>query len=71
MQRGDGSLTLCIQREAPEGEKRANWISAPAGPIFIADRFYRAEASPIEGSTKVLECKRVPWQKLGGEKTVG
>jgi len=24
MQRRDGSLTLCIQHEAPKGEKRAN-----------------------------------------------
>ena len=27
MQRRDGSLTLFIQHEAPEGEKRANWMS--------------------------------------------
>ena len=42
-----GLLTLCIQHEAPEGEKRANWIPAPAGPIFKAGRFYGPEASLI------------------------
>jgi hypothetical protein len=40
MHRRDGALTLCIRHEAPEGEKRANWIPAPAGPSFIAGRFY-------------------------------
>jgi len=60
MQRRDGSLTLCIQHEAPEGEKRANWIPAPAGPIFMAGRFYGPEASLIDGSRKIPECKRVP-----------
>jgi hypothetical protein len=45
MQRCDGSLTLYIQHEAPEGEKRANWIPAPTGPFFMAGRFYGLEAS--------------------------
>jgi hypothetical protein len=43
MQRRDGSLTLYIQHEAPEGGKRANWIPAPAGPFFMAGRFYGPE----------------------------
>jgi hypothetical protein len=60
MQRRDGSLTLCIQHEAPEGEKRANWIPALAGPFFVAGRFYGPEVSLIDGSYKIPECKRVP-----------
>ena len=60
MQRRDGSLTLSIQREAPEGGKRANWIPAPAGPFFMAGRFYGPEASLIDGSCKIPEHKRVP-----------
>jgi hypothetical protein len=60
MQRRDGSLTLCIQHEAPEGERRANWIPAPAGSFFRAGRFYCPEASLIDGSDKIPECKRVP-----------
>jgi hypothetical protein len=60
MQRRDGSLTLCSQHEAPEGEKRANWIPATAGPILLAGRFYGPEALPIVGSYKIPECKRVP-----------
>jgi hypothetical protein len=60
MQRRDGSLTVCIRQEVPEGEKRANWIPAPAGPFFMAGRRNGPEASPIHGSYKIPECKRVP-----------
>jgi hypothetical protein len=60
MQRRDGLLTLYIQHEAPEGGKRANWILAPAGPFFMASRFYDPEASLIDGSYKIPQCKRVP-----------
>jgi len=60
MQRRDGSLTLCIQHEAPEGEKRANWTPAPAGPIFMAGRFYDPAASLLDGSYKIPECRQVP-----------
>jgi len=50
MQRRIGSLTLYIQNEAPEGEKRANLIPAPTGPFFMAGCFYGLEASLIDGS---------------------
>jgi len=55
MQRRDGSLTLYIQHEAPEGGKGAKWI--PGGPLFMAGRFYGPEASLIDGSYKIPECK--------------
>jgi len=50
VQRRDGSLTLCLQLEAPEGKKRANRIPAPAGPFFVTGRFYGPDASLIDGS---------------------
>jgi hypothetical protein len=53
MQRRDGLLTRYIQHETPEGGKQANWIPAPAGPFFMAGRFYGAEASLIDGSYKI------------------
>jgi hypothetical protein len=49
----DGSLTLYIQHEVPEGGKGAKWIPAPAGPLFIAGRFYGPETSLIDGSCKI------------------
>jgi hypothetical protein len=60
MQRRDGSLTLCIQHQAPEGERRANSIPAPAGPFFMAGRFYGPEASLLDGSYMIPGCNRVP-----------
>jgi hypothetical protein len=71
MQRRDGLLTLCIQHETPEGEKRTNWIPAPAGPFLMADRFYGPGALLIGGSHKIPGCKRGPRPKEGGEETVG
>ena len=53
MQRRDGSLTLYIQHEVPEGGKGAKWTPAPAGPLFMAGRFYGPEASLIDGLYKI------------------
>ena len=39
----DGSLTIYIQHEKPEGEKAANWLPAPAEPFYIAMRIYGPE----------------------------
>jgi hypothetical protein len=64
MQRRDGSLTLYIQHEAPEGGKGAEWIPAPAGPLFMAGRFYGPEASLIDGSYKIPECIRNRYKRL-------
>lgn len=36
----DGSIDILIQHEQPTGEKAANWLPAPAGPIRIALRAY-------------------------------
>jgi hypothetical protein len=32
----------------------------PAGPFFMAGRFYVPEASLSDGSYKIPECKRAP-----------
>jgi hypothetical protein len=57
MQRRDDTLTLYIQHEAPEGGKGAKLIPAPAGPLFMAGRFYGPGDSLIDGSYKIPECK--------------
>jgi hypothetical protein len=36
----DGSLTLYIQKDSPGGDKEANWLPAPNGPIYLAMRLY-------------------------------
>ena len=55
----DGSLTLYIQQEAPEGDKKANWLPAPEGPFFMASRFYGPGKAMIEGSYKIPIIERV------------
>ena len=40
----DGSIDILIQRDQPTGEKAANWLPAPAGPIRLALRAYLPKA---------------------------
>jgi len=42
----DGSLTIYIQKDAPAGDKKANWLPAPNGPIYMAMRLYWPRVSP-------------------------
>lgn len=36
----DGSLTIYIQKDSPGKDKEANWLPAPAGPMFVVMRLY-------------------------------
>ncbi len=36
----DGSLTIYIQKDEPAGDKKANWLPAPNGPIYLVMRLY-------------------------------
>src|SRR5580692_4697804 len=42
----DGSLTLYIQRDAPSADKKANWLPAPDGPIYLVMRLYWPKETP-------------------------
>jgi hypothetical protein len=45
----DGSLTIYIQHEQPDGEKAANWLPAPAEPFYMAMRIYGPEERVMNG----------------------
>lgn len=45
----DGSLTIYLQRERPDGERAANWLPAPSGPMRLVLRAYEPEDSLIRG----------------------
>jgi hypothetical protein len=42
----DGSLTLYIQKGAPEADKKSNWLPAPDGPIYLVMRLYWPKTEP-------------------------
>jgi hypothetical protein len=42
----DGSLTLYIQKDVPAGDKKANWLPAPDGPIYMVMRLYWPKTEP-------------------------
>jgi hypothetical protein len=42
----DGSLTLYIQKDSPGKAKEANWLPAPAGPIYLVMRLYWPKDTP-------------------------
>ncbi|MEM7435174.1 MAG: DUF1254 domain-containing protein [Myxococcota bacterium] len=44
----DGSVTIYIQHDAPEPDKRSNWLPAPDGPFSVQFRMYLPAQSVIE-----------------------
>ena len=42
----DGSLTIYIQKDAPSADKKANWLPAPNGPIYMVMRLYWPRVAP-------------------------
>jgi hypothetical protein len=42
----DGSLTLYIQKDVPSPDKKANWLPAPDGPIYLVMRLYWPKTEP-------------------------
>ncbi len=48
----DGSLTLYIQADDPGAAKRANWLPAPNGPIYVAMRLYYPKDAALKGEWK-------------------
>jgi hypothetical protein len=54
----DGSLTLYLQRDRTDGERAANWLPAPAGPLRLVLRAYEPDASLIDGRYRVPAVQR-------------
>ena len=56
----DGSLTLYLQHDPPEGERAANWLPAPLGPMRLVLRAYEPAPVLIEGRYRVPGVQRNP-----------
>jgi len=54
----DGALTLYIQKDSPGGDKEANWLPAPDGPVYLVMRLYWPKAEP----PSILPPGRGTWQ---------
>lgn len=55
----DGSIDILIQHDQPTGDKAANWLPAPAGPLRLALRAYLPRAELRERKWKVPPLARV------------
>jgi len=42
----DGSLTIYIQKDAPDKDLESNWLPAPDGPMFVVMRLYWPKTDP-------------------------
>jgi len=57
----DGSLTIYIQNKSPGGDKEANWLPAPNGPIYLVIRLYW----PKTTAPSILPAGEGTWQPPG------
>ena len=55
----DGSITLYIQNSSPGADKEANWLPAPAGPVFLVMRLYWPKRVALNGTWKPPAVHRV------------
>jgi hypothetical protein len=59
----DGSLDVYVQAEPPEGDRRANWLPAPAGrPFDLTLRLYWPKRAALDGT-----WQPPPVRRIGGE----
>ncbi|MES2149303.1 MAG: DUF1254 domain-containing protein [Pseudomonadota bacterium] len=57
----DGSLDLYVQRDAPSGDKRANWLPAPAkGGFTMNMRLYWPTTAALHGDWAPPAIQRLP-----------
>jgi hypothetical protein len=54
----DGSFTIYIQKDSPGADKKANWLPAPDGPIYLVMRLYWPKTSP----PSILPPGKGTWQ---------
>jgi len=57
----DGSVTIYIQNASPGADKEANWLPAPAGPVYLVMRLYW----PKEASPSILPAGKGDWKPPG------
>ncbi|WP_454710723.1 DUF1254 domain-containing protein [Cupriavidus nantongensis] len=56
----DGSITIPIQANKPEGENAANWLPAPKGGFYVILRMYQPKQEVLDNKWKLPQLTRVP-----------
>jgi len=46
----DGSLTIYVQRDAPSGDAKSNWLPAPQGDFRLSMRLYNPKPQVLDGT---------------------
>ena len=54
----DGSLTLYVQRRAPSGRRRANWLPGPRGRLRLIMRLYEPRRRALSGDWRPPPVRR-------------
>jgi hypothetical protein len=55
----DGSLTIRLSHERPDGEMAANWLPAPKGPFYTVIRAYNAGPEVFNGAWSPPPIRRL------------
>jgi hypothetical protein len=54
----DGSLTIYVQADKPEGNKAGNWLPAPKAPFYVILRTYGPKTAMLDGTYKIPPMAR-------------
>ena len=49
----DGSLTIYIQHQQPQGDQKANWLPSPEGEFYLIARAYMPKQSLLDGTYRL------------------
>lgn len=55
----DGGLTIYIQAESPDKDRKPNWLPAPKGPFMMAMRYYWPKPDLLDGRWTSPAIQRV------------
>jgi hypothetical protein len=61
----DGSLTIYIQKDEPSADKKANWLPAPNGPIYLVMRLYWPRKNPPPSILPIMPPGQATWDPPG------
>ncbi|CAD5108418.1 DUF1254 domain-containing protein [Zestomonas carbonaria] len=57
--REDGSFSIPIQRDEPQGADKANWLPAPKGNFYLLLRLYQPNEAILDGTYPLPQVKKM------------